>query len=66
MAERKEHLYIAFENLLKMKSECSCEIFSECGLSDITVKQVGYLKTIDEHGKITFSGLARITRNGDS
>ncbi|MCC7575875.1 MAG: MarR family winged helix-turn-helix transcriptional regulator [Methanomethylovorans sp.] len=63
MAERKEHLYIAFENLLKMKSECSCEIFSECGLSDITVKQVGYLKTIDEHGKITFSGLARITRN---
>jgi len=61
--ERKEHLYVVFENLLKVKNECSCEIFSECGLSDITVKQVGYLKAIDEHEKVTFSRLARITRN---
>jgi DNA-binding MarR family transcriptional regulator len=63
MIDRKEHLYIVFENLLKIKSVCSCEIFSECGLSDITVKQIGYLRTIDEHGEVTFSGLAKITRN---
>lgn len=63
MIDRKEHLYIVFENLLKIKSVCSCEIFSECGLSDITVKQIGYLRTIDEHGDVTFSGLAKITRN---
>ncbi|WP_370572546.1 MarR family winged helix-turn-helix transcriptional regulator [Methanomethylovorans sp.] len=63
MMERKEHLYVVFENLLKIKSVCSCEIFSECGLSDITVKQVGYLKIIDEHGEVTFSRLAKITRN---
>lgn len=63
MIDRKEHLYVVFENLLKIKNGCSCEVFSECGLSDITVKQIGYLKTIDEHGEVTFSGLAKITRN---
>ena len=61
--EKKEHLFIVFENLIKIKSECSCQIFSECGLSDITLKQIGYLKAIDEHGEVTFSRLAKITRN---
>lgn len=61
--EKKEHLFIVFEKLVKIKSECSCEIFSECGLSDITVKQVGYLKVIDEHKEVTFSKLAKVTRN---
>lgn len=61
--EKKEHLFIVFENLLKIKSGCSCEIFSGCGLSDITVKQIGYLKVIDEHGEVTFSRLAKITNN---
>jgi len=61
--EKKEHLFIVFEKLIKIKSECSCEIFSECGLSDITVKQVGYLRVIDEHKEVTFSKLAKVTRN---
>ncbi|MDR7664607.1 MarR family winged helix-turn-helix transcriptional regulator [Methanosarcina sp. Z-7115] len=61
--EKKEHLFIVFENLINIKSECSCQIFSECGLSDITLKQIGYLKAIDEHGEVTFSRLAKITRN---
>ena len=52
-----------FENLLRIKNECSCKIFSECGLSDITIRQIAYLKTIDEQGDITFSRLAEITRN---
>lgn len=63
MTAKKEHLFIVFENLIKIKSECSCEIFSECGVSDITVKQIRYLKTIDEHGEVTFSRLAKITSN---
>jgi DNA-binding MarR family transcriptional regulator len=61
--EKKEHLFIVFEKLIQIKSECSCEIFSECGLSDITVKQVGYLRVIDEHKEVTFSKLAKVTRN---
>ena len=63
MIAKKEHLFIVFENLIGIKSECSCEIFSECGLSDITVKQIGYLRAIDEHGEVTFSRLAKITKN---
>jgi len=59
----KEHLFEVFEHLLKIKDECSCQIFSECGLADITVKQIGYLKVIDEYGDVTFGRLAEITRN---
>lgn len=61
--EREEHLLEAFENLIRIKNECSCTVFSECGLSDMTVKQIAYLKTIDEQGEVTFSRLAEITRN---
>jgi DNA-binding MarR family transcriptional regulator len=63
MREREEYLLDIFENLLQMKNECSCRIFSECGLADMTVKQIAYLKTIDEQGDVTFSRLAEITRN---
>ena len=60
---REEHLLEVFENLYRMRNECSCTIFSECGLSDMTVKQIAYLKLIDEHGDVTFSRLAEITKN---
>jgi DNA-binding MarR family transcriptional regulator len=63
MMGREEHLFAVFENILRIRNECSCNIFSECGLADITVKQVTYLKTIDEQGEITFTRLAEITRN---
>ncbi len=59
---RKEHLFDVFERLLTIKNECSCQIFSECGLADMTVKQINYLKVIDENGDVTFSRLAEITR----
>src|SRR5512137_1468882 len=63
MMERDEHLLAVLEHLLMMKNECSCSIFSECGLSDMTVKQIAYLKVIDEQGDVTFSRLAEITKN---
>jgi DNA-binding MarR family transcriptional regulator len=63
MMKRDEHLQKVLEHLLIMKNECSCSIFSECGLSDMTVKQIAYLKVIDEHGDVTFSRLAEITKN---
>ncbi|MEI8331547.1 MAG: MarR family winged helix-turn-helix transcriptional regulator [Methanomicrobiales archaeon] len=61
--ERDEPLLKVFEQLLRMTNECYCNIFSECGLADITVKQIAYLKFIDEQGDVTFSRLAEITRN---
>ncbi|MDD1682654.1 MAG: MarR family transcriptional regulator [Methanoregula sp.] len=63
MMERDEHLLAVLEHLLMMKNECSCSIFSECGLSDMTVKQIAYLKVIDEQEDVTFSRLAEITKN---
>jgi DNA-binding MarR family transcriptional regulator len=63
MNEHNEHLLEALERLLMLKNECSCSIFSECGLSDLTVKQIAYLKAIDEQGNVTFSRLAEITKN---
>jgi DNA-binding MarR family transcriptional regulator len=63
MMERDEHLREVLEHLLMMKTQCSCSIFSECGLSDMTVKQIAYLKVIDEQGDVTFSRLAEITKN---
>jgi DNA-binding MarR family transcriptional regulator len=63
MVAREEDLLEVFENILRIRNECSCTIFSECGLSDMTVRQIAYLKTIDEEGEITFSRLAEITRN---
>ncbi|MDD1716463.1 MAG: MarR family transcriptional regulator [Methanolinea sp.] len=62
MRETEEHLLDVLEHLLRMKNECSCSILSECGLSDMTVKQIAYLKTIEEEGEVTFSRLAEITR----
>lgn len=61
---KKEHLFLVFDKLLRIRSECSCKIFSECGFSsDITLKQVGYLRAIDGCGEVTFSRLAKITNN---
>lgn len=62
MAARVEHLVEVFDRLIAIKNECSDEIRSECGLSRLTVKQVAYLKAIDEHGDVTFSALAGITQ----
>ena len=63
MRDREEHLCEVLENLLRIKNECSCTVFAECGLSDITLRQIAYLKTIDGEGEVTFSRLAEITRN---
>jgi DNA-binding MarR family transcriptional regulator len=63
MTEREEHLFAVLDHLLRIRNECSCSIFSECGLSDMTVKQIAYLRLIDEEGDVTFSRLAEITKN---
>ncbi len=62
MEDREELLFEAIENLLRIRNECSCAVFGECGLGDLTVKQVACLKLIDREGDITFSRLAEITR----
>jgi DNA-binding MarR family transcriptional regulator len=59
----KEHLRRVVEHLIRIRNESSCAILSECGFPDITVKQVRYLKAIDEQRDVTFTRLAEITCN---
>jgi DNA-binding MarR family transcriptional regulator len=61
MADPREELFEEFEKLARIRNECSCRIFSECGISDMTVRQIAYLRTIDEQGDVTFSRLAEVT-----
>ena len=61
--DTEERLLAAVEQLIRIRNETSSSILSECGIPDITVKQLGYLKTIDEQGEVTFTRLAEITSN---
>ena len=61
MVDLQEQLFEELAKLSRMRDECSCSIFSECGLSEITVRQIAYLRTIDEQGDVTFTRLAEIT-----
>lgn len=61
MRDRKDELLEVFEHILRIKNECSCSVSSECGLSDLTVKQLTYLRAIDAGGEVTFTALAGIT-----
>jgi len=47
---------------MKIKGKCSCEILSGCGLSYITVKQIGYLRAIDGMKKWHLANLLKITK----
>ena len=58
MAARVEHLFEVLDRLIAIRNECSSQIFAECGLADITVKKIAYLRTIDGHADVTFSRLA--------
>ena len=61
--DAEERLLAAMERLIRLQQEISSAILSECGVPDITGKQIGYLKVIDEQGDMTFTRLAEITRN---
>jgi DNA-binding MarR family transcriptional regulator len=60
--DTEERLLAAVEQLIRIRNETSSSILSECGVPEITVKQIGYLKTIDDQGDVTFTRLAEITR----
>jgi DNA-binding MarR family transcriptional regulator len=53
----------AYENLSKIKGECSFRLSSEYGMEKLTVRQIGYLKIISQQKIVTFSRLANLTNN---
>ena len=63
MKSKRDKLFHAYENLLRVRGECAFQILNECSVSDLTVRQIEYLKIIDKNSDITFSKLADVTRN---
>lgn len=59
----KNRLYEAYYRLTKMRGECSCQVLDDIDGADITVKQIEYLKLIDQYEQLTFSQMAKLTKN---
>jgi len=61
MACKKNELYQAYQKLLQIEADFHED--EEGQARDITIKQVYYLRIIDQNYRVTFSQLAQETRN---
>lgn len=59
----KNRLYEAYYQLTQLRGQCNCQVMDDIDGSEITMKQIEYLKLIDQHQKLTFSQLAKLTGN---
>ena len=62
MSDKREELLKAYQNLMTIKGECRSKVFGKYGIAEMTVKQINYLKIIDNYDNMTFSKLAEITK----
>lgn len=56
--DNKEKLYKTYSYLMEIKGECSCTLLEKYNISELTLRQIGYLKKFDEYEYITSSELA--------
>lgn len=63
MACKKIELYKAYHKLLQIEADLLENEDCECQTQDMTLKQVYYLRIIDQKDKVTFSQLAQETCN---
>lgn len=59
----RELLLEAYENISNIRIECTGNVKSTCAASELTVRQIEYLKIIDMYKDLTFSRLADLTNN---
>jgi DNA-binding MarR family transcriptional regulator len=62
MSDKREELLKAYQNLMTINGECRSEVFGKYSIAEMTVKQINYLKIIDNYDNMTFSKLAEITK----
>ncbi len=62
MSDKREELLKAYQNLMTIKGECRSKVCGMYGIAEMTVKQINYLKIIDNYDNMTFSQLAEITK----
>ena len=62
MSDKREELLKAYQNLLTINGECRSKVYGKYSIAEMTVKQINYLKIIDNYDNMTFSKLAEITK----
>ena len=62
MSDKREELLKAYQNLMTINGECRSKVFGMYSIAEMTVKQINYLKIIDNYDNMTFSKLAEITK----
>jgi DNA-binding MarR family transcriptional regulator len=55
-----KELYDTYSELMKIKGECSCKLVDEFSMSELTLRQIEYIKKFDQHEYVTISKLAEI------
>ncbi len=58
--DSKKKLYETYSGLMKIKGECSCKLIDELNMSELTLRQIEYIKKIGKYDCITISRLAEI------
>ena len=58
MGCKKQSLFEAYINFVKLGYECSAQTKAACAYQDLTAKQISYLRVIHAHHQMTFSELA--------
>lgn len=60
--DNKKKLYETYSALMKIKGECSCKLIDELNMSELTLRQIEYIKKIGKYDCITVSKLAEILK----
>ena len=55
---KENSLYSVFDSFMRVKSECRFCVMDKYNISELTIKQIEYLKKFDEHEYVTISQLA--------
>jgi DNA-binding MarR family transcriptional regulator len=58
--EISDELYETYSELIKIKGECSCKLIDELNMSELTLRQIEYIKKFDRCDYVTTSELAKI------
>ena len=63
VSDQRKQLIQAYMKIRALDGECQCHINDECGINEMTVKQIRYIKLISQYDQLTFSQLATVTCN---
>ena len=58
--DSEKRLYDAYKELLEINDQCSCNLINELNMSELTLRQIEYIKKIGKYEYITISELADI------